>query len=347
MAWTSATRMWRSVLKKPTSAKQLLRLSLLRWAGVACAAVLFGCVPLACRPRSSPVMAASAGPTIPRPAADEFSVMTYNLRLYGYEDRDGDGQAKNPKPDDERLAVLDVLAAARPDVLAVQEMGNHDFFDGFRSELKARGLDYPHAVYLHRGQHQANLALLSRFPITSQTLHTNDQYSMGSAKLKVLRGFLDATIQVTPTYSFRIMVAHLKSKVFNKFGQTEMRRNEARLLNNHVRAALKENPDLQLVVLGDLNDAPESAALHEAKGERTRCLEDVRPADPLGDVWTYYSALLDQYERIDYILVSHAMQANVVREKTLAVRHPQTLQGSDHRPVMAVFKTRNSAATKP
>jgi endonuclease/exonuclease/phosphatase family metal-dependent hydrolase len=338
--------MWRSASKKPTSAKQRSCLPRLRRAGLAGLLVICGGGPLACGPRP-PAAPAHSAPVVARPAADEFSVMTYNLRLYGYEDRDGNGLADNPKPDDERLAILEVLAAARPDVLAVQEMGNQDFFDGFRSELKSRGLDYPYAAYLHRGRYHANLALLSRFPITAQTLHTNDQYRMGTAELTVLRGFIEANIQVHSNYSFRIMVAHLKSKVFSKYGQTEMRRNEARLLNNHVRAALKADPELPLVVVGDLNDAPESAALHEVRGERKRILDDVRPADPLGDVWTYYSATLDQYERIDYILVSRAMQANVVREKTLAIRHPRMLQGSDHRPLLAVFKARKSVAPKP
>lgn len=345
MAWTSATRMWRSASKKPTGANPPRCIPFFRWAGAVCL-LLAVCFGSGCsRPANPMPVDAIAG--LAQPAPDEFSVMTYNLRLYGYEDRDGNGVEDNPKPDDERFAILDVLALAKPDILAVQEMGSHDFFDAFRSELKSRHLVYPHVAYLHRGRHQANLALLSRFPITSAVLHTNDQYRMGEAELTVLRGFIEATIQISSNYSFRIMVAHLKSKVYSKYGQTEMRRNEARLLNNHVRAALKENPDLPLVVVGDLNDAPESAALHEARGERKRILDDIRPADPLGDVWTYYSAALDQYERIDYILVSHAMKANLVREKTLAIRHPKTLQGSDHRPLLAVFKARKTSAPSP
>ncbi|HKL21263.1 MAG TPA: hypothetical protein VJ904_05620, partial [Tichowtungia sp.] len=41
---------------------------------------------------------------------------------------------------------------------------------------------------------------------------------------------MDVTIQVTPEYRFRLINAHLKSKVYSPLGQTEMRRNEARLL---------------------------------------------------------------------------------------------------------------------
>ena len=77
---------------------------------------------------------------------------------------------------------------------------------------------------------------------------------------------------------------------------------------------------------------------HEVRGERTPCLEDVRPADALGDVWTHFSAQWDEYARMDYILVSRGMKPELVREKTCAIRHPLMLQGSDHRPLQAVFK---------
>jgi len=328
--------MWRSGSRRPTSADAARG-----WLGWGALAVLLAA---GCSPRA-PETATPAVPAPARPDTGEFSVMTYNLRLYGNEDRDGGGKNDDPKPEAERSAIIEVLATARPDVLAVQEMGASDFFTSFREELKGRGLDYPHVEYIHRGRRQANLALLSRFPIVERNSHTNDLYRIGPAQVPVARGFLDVTIQVNPGYKFRIMVAHLKSKVFHQLGQTEMRRNEARLLNNHVRAALKEQPDLNLVVLGDFNDSPSSAALHEVKGERTVYLEDVRPADPFGDAWTHFTAAWDEYERLDYILVSRGMKPELVRAKTTAIRHPLMLQASDHRPLMAVFKASESGST--
>ena len=329
--------MWRSASRRPTSADRWL----LRFAAVALPALLLA---VGCGRRASENFASTFSAP-PRPVAGEFSVMTYNLRLYGDEDRESGGQQHEGKPESERAAIAAILAAARPDVLAVQEMGGPEYFASFREELKSRGMDYPHAEYLHRGRHQANLALLSRFPIVARDPHTNDVYRIGAAQVPVARGFLDATITVNSNYTFRILVAHLKSKVYHKLGQTEMRRNEARLLNNHVRAALKENPQMNLLVIGDLNDSPESAALHEVRGERTPCLEDVRPADALGDVWTHFSAQWDEYARMDYILVSRGMKPELVREKTCAIRHPLMLQGSDHRPLLAVFKAREIQGT--
>jgi endonuclease/exonuclease/phosphatase family metal-dependent hydrolase len=320
--------MWRSVLSRLTSADPLSR---------CVPATLLALLLAGCGPRVSGV-SAYARPAPLRPDAGEFSVMTYNLRLYGAEDREGGGPQADPKPEAERAALVAVLAAERPAVLALQEMGGPEFFASFRAELKSHGLDYPHAEYVQRGRQQANLALLSRFPISAREPHTNDVYRIGAAQVPVARGFLDVTIAVNRDYTFRILVAHLKSKVFHQLGQTEMRRNEARLLNNHVRAALKGAPALNLLVVGDLNDAPESAALHEVRGGRLPCLEDVRPADAWGDVWTHCAAQGDEYGRLDYILVSRGMQPELVREKTYAIRHPLMLRGSDHRPIMAVFK---------
>jgi endonuclease/exonuclease/phosphatase family metal-dependent hydrolase len=281
---------------------------------------------------------------LPVPAADEFSVMTYNLGAYGLDDRDGDGQKSEPKPASERGAVIALVAEARPDVLAVQEIGNPAVFEEFRYELKKAGLEYEHVEHLQRGQSEKNLAVLSRFPIMQRQSHTEDTYSIGEAEVRVLRGFLDVEIQVNPQYRFRLMVAHLKSKVFSALGQTEMRRNEARLLNKHIRAVLKAEPEANLLIEGDLNDTFQSAALREIVGDKNQYLLDPRPTDVEGDAWTHFSSAIDQYERIDYILVSRGMAPELVPGKTQVVRDSRTYSASDHRPIFAVFKAANMPA---
>ena len=269
--------------------------------------------------------------------AETFSVMTYNLQRYALMDRDGGGSLDDPKPENERTAVVALIAKERPDVLTVQEMGDEFIFGQFRDALRAAGLDYPHAELLRRGRWEINLAVLSRFPIVSVQHHTNDWYSIGPAKVPVARGFLDVTIQVTPDYSFRLLSAHLKSKVYSKFGQTEMRRNEARLLNKNVRSILKENPQVNLLLVGDMNDDYKSAPLREVAGRRGGKLTDLRPLDSVGDAWTYFMESRDQYSRLDYLFVSEGMLPEVVKEQTRVVRDPLTTQASDHRPVIGVF----------
>ncbi len=263
--------------------------------------------------------------------------MTYNLGRYNLDDRDGDGQRNDLKPEEERKAVIAIIATEKPDVLAVQEIGNPAVFEEFRYSLQQAGLDYPHAEYLRRGQSEINLALLSRFPITRAEHHLDDRYSMGAAELPVLRGFLESDLQVTSAYTCRVIVAHLKSKVFHALGQTEMRRNEARLLNKHVRRSLKENPSINLLVVGDLNDNPRSAALREITGTRNEHLHDLRPVDREGDAWTHFSDAFDEYARIDFALASSGMKADYIAGKSRVVRHPLTANASDHRPIHVFF----------
>lgn len=274
----------------------------------------------------------------PKPAGT-FSVMTYNLRQYALMDRDGGGELNDPKPESERRAALLLIAKEKPDVLSVQEMGDSAIFTQFRFDLQAAGLNYPYAELLERGRFEVNLAVLSRFPIVSIQNHTNEVYSIGEAKIPVTRGFLDVEIQVNPDYRFRLLAAHLKSKVYSPLGQTEMRRNEARLLNKIVREILEENPGVNLLVAGDLNDDCNSAALREVGGRRGGEMTDLRPVDSAGDVWTCFQASTDSFSRFDYFFVSDGMFPEVVREQTCVVRDPLTYEASDHRPVIAVFRT--------
>ena len=277
----------------------------------------------------------------PVPGENEFSVMTYNLRQYSLQDRDGDGQPFDPKPDEERRAVIEVIAQEAPDVLVVQEMGDQSVLQEFIYALLEEGLQYENVEYLRRGKSQINMVVLSRFPFVGMQSHLKDTYSIGDAKLPVARGFIDVDIQVNSNYVFKLLGAHLKAKVFSPLGQTEMRRNEARLLNKHVRKALNENAEANVLVVGDLNDTINSAALREVLGKRKRCLFDIRPKDEVGDVWTHVESERDGYERIDYMLVSEGMTHEVMDAKTHAVRHPKMMQASDHRPLVAFFQSRD------
>lgn len=277
-------------------------------------------------------------PLICRPQTDTFSVMTYNLHQYVLTDRDAGGEPKDLKPENARRAAVRLIAKEHPDVLTVQEMGGAAVFGQFRDDLRAAGLNYPYAELLEREGRDIHLAVLSRFPIVSVQHHTNDWYSIGEARLSVARGFLDVELQVNPKYRFRLLTAHLKSKVYHPLGQTEMRRNEARLLNKIIRGILEENPDVNLLVAGDFNDDYNSAPLREVSGRRGGPMTDLRPVDSAGDVWTYFYAAVDGYSRFDYFFVSRGMLAETVRKQTRVVRDPLTYEASDHRPVIAVFR---------
>lgn len=272
----------------------------------------------------------------------EFSVMSFNLNQYGLKDRDQDGQHNDPKPARERKAVEKIIATVQPDILFLQEVGNPGILDRLRSDIAQCGLQYRGLEYIQRGNHENNIALLSKFPIVARESHTNDVYSIGDSSLHVLRGIIDIQLEVSKGYRVRIMGAHLKSKVYHPLGQTEMRRNEARILGQHVRSALKSEPAIRLLVAGDLNDLSNSATLREICGEEDPYLHDLRPVDSSGDAWTSRDNELDVYQRTDYMLANSKLRNDVVMQKTQIVNLPETRLASDHRPILAVFSTSSS-----
>lgn len=292
-----------------------------------------------CTALLAPVFPANAQPwpRPPPPAKDEFSLMTYNLWRFSYEDRDRDGQRDNFKPEDQIAALVAIVTNANPDVLAVEEIGDGDSFDILKRRLNAAGMNYTDSEYFVLTNATVGLAVLSRFPIVARNNITNESYSIGTAKVPVARGFLCVDIQVNPSYTFRLFVAHLKSKVYHPLGQTEMRRNEARLLNKHIRRMVNRDKDMNIVVVGDMNDQITSAPLRDLIG-MPKYLNDLRPTDFVGDIWTHEWTYQEEYSRMDYVLVGDAMLPEVVQEKCYLPREPHARVASDHRPVFTVFK---------
>lgn len=270
--------------------------------------------------------------------SSEFSLLCFNLRHYSLEDRDRDGQRNDPKPLAARAAVAEIISSADPDILVLQEIGGPKIFDELRGRLARAGIRYEHVEYLRASPHDNNIAVLTRLPIVGRQSHSNDTYSIGDAELRVARGIIDIDLQTSADTRVKLLAAHLKSKVYHPLGQTEMRRNEARILGQHIGRAMRENPELKLIVAGDLNDQPGSAAVREVSGRGPEGLIDLRPSDEYGDAWTHYQSGEDIYRRIDYILISRTLAGSLVRDKTRIIDIPATRIASDHRPLLAVFR---------
>ena len=317
-------------MKKPASPAAV--------AGILFAALLgtAGCRP--CGSVCGTPAPAAATTAFPRPAENEFSVMTFNLHQYALTVREDAADTLAPKPREEAAAIIDAIRQISPDILAVQEMGDPLAWDDFKLRLREAGVEaYPYEEYLRQDPGDRNIALLSRFPIAARNPHTDDTYTIGPTQFPVRRGIIEVDLDIAPAYRLRLMVAHLKSKLFHEYGQAEMRRNEARLLCNHVRAALKDDPNLNLLVLGDLNDDPASRPLREiVQYQEETILHDLRPEDFAGAAWTYRGAD-DNHQRLDYLLASKGLLPEVVLDKTYVVNLLSLAKASDHRPLVGTF----------
>jgi len=276
----------------------------------------------------------SAGP-------ENFTLMTYNLNRNNLDKHSESSRQHESKPAQTYNAAIQVIVNASPDILVIQEIGDPVIFKKFQHALSEHGLDYPYTEYLQCGKSKLNMAVLSYAPFTARRSHQTDTYTIGKTKTPVLRGFIDLNIKINPDYQFRLFTCHLKSKEFHRLGQTDMRRNEARLLGKHIRNALKENPNANILVAGDMNDDYNSATLRELTGEKKEYLSALRPVDQNGNAWTCFDSAFDRYSRTDYILVSRGMQSEVISSNSVVVMNTNTTSASTHRPIFVTFQARD------
>ncbi len=290
------------------------------------------------------VLLATALPSVQvSPAAEQSAVFcAYNVRNWLVMDRfENNVVVKDAaKSNQEKTAVIQTLTAIRPDILGLSEIGSAADLHEIQMLLKQSGIDLPHFEVAQGGDTARRLGLLSRFPIRSRQSPKDLTYNLDGRVMQVQRGFLDVTLELPGEFALRCLGVHFKSKreVFEG-DQALMRRHEADLLRRHIDRILEKAPDSPLIAYGDFNDYRNEPALKAVQGSRTGpgYLDDLRPADHLGEVWTHYWATADVYSRIDYLFVNRALKPLVQREGTFIYRSPDFATASDHRPVVTTL----------
>lgn len=281
-------------------------------------------------------------------AADLVRVATYNLENY----LDAPAGTRPLKTSEARAKIRESIRALKPDVLALQELGNLRVLHELRSALKAEGLDYPHWEFVTGWDTNIHVAVVSRFPITARRSHTNESFLLFGRRFRVNRGFAEVDIRVNDRYSFTLFTAHLKSRrPVAEADEAELREQEALILREKIDARLEKEPNANVIVLGDFNDTKDSRSTRAVIGRGRHALTDTRPAERNGDnqpnptprydprniAWTHYYGKEDTYGRIDYILISRGMAREWNREETYVLALPNWGVGSDHRPITAAF----------
>jgi endonuclease/exonuclease/phosphatase family metal-dependent hydrolase len=239
-----------------------------------------------------------------------------------------------------------------PDVVALQEIGGRNMLLELQANLRTDGHDYPHWEHVPGWDTNIQVAVLSRFPIVARRPHTNESYLLQGRRYHVSRGFAEIDLQVSPSYRFTLLTAHLKSRRLSPLAdEAEMREQEAVALREIINQRLRANPRLNLVVLGDFNDVKDARSTRIILGTRGNALIDTRPAERNGDTfispdsrfeprvvtWTHYYGKEDTYSRIDYILLSPGMAREWKTNGTYVLTSPNWGLASDHRPIVASF----------
>ena len=280
---------------------------------------------------------------------ETFTVVTYNVENYFLEDFG----SRKAKSETSRLKVVEFLRAIDADVIALQEMGRRAALAELRLRLKAKGLDYPHEAWVVGPDPAIHLAVLSRFPIIKDRSHQHVSYLLDRKRFQVSRGIGEVEVQVNSRYRFVLFNVHLKSKRPVGFAdQAAMRLEEARALRRLVVKRLNANPDENLLVVGDLNDTPNTDPIKDLIGRRAPRLVDLRPVEQNGDqapnpanqnygprrvAWTHFYRAKDEYTRLDYQMASKGMVKELDRSGSRVQVMADWGTASDHRPVVARF----------
>jgi endonuclease/exonuclease/phosphatase family metal-dependent hydrolase len=289
-----------------------------------------------------PVTPVAADPVVDSDPAEEGSVrfIAYNVENWLTMDRYVDGKSLkgSPKPDKEKLAIAELLADAKPDILGISEIGNEEDVKDLQAYLAKAGHPMPH-THLNRGADPTrSLVLISRFPIGKTVMRDDLTYSSKGREYAMQRGILDATVE-TPAGAYRFLGLHLKSKRETEDGdQEDMRRNEGHLLRREIDEILSEDPDARLVVYGDFNDTRQTPVIRGIRGNGSNRLDELPLRDSRGETWTHYWGLAETYSKIDYVMVGSALRKSVDRDRCKILDNAAVAGASDHRPLLVVFK---------
>lgn len=238
------------------------------------------------------------------------------------------------KSQEAREAVAEVIASAKPEVVGLVEMGGPRALQDLRQRLAARGLEYPYFRVLPRQGEDRALALLSVHPIVQD--HSQETVKLYHQKLaKMLRGILDVTLQLDDGRLFRLVGAHLKSRVAeDAAAATALRKKEAYTLAQHVQQIARSQKGMPLLVFGDWNDGPADAApqilMQGLSADAS--LRRLAPEDSRGEEWTLFFKRGKEYCIYDQIFVNPTLRERM-RGQGGIVDIPAAAKASDHRAI--------------
>lgn len=276
--------------------------------------------------------------------AETLTLATYNVENYGPANRvtEAGYRKEYPKPETEKAALRAVLKGIDADVLLLQEMGGQIYLDELRRDLKAEGLDYPHAVLLAGGDADRHVALLAKRVPLATAQHTDLEIKYFGQKEAVKRGLLEVRFEWGGG-ELTVFGLHLKSRYTDRPDDplSAIRRAaEATAVRDRVLQRYPEPAAMRFVVMGDCNDDKASKTLGflQQRG-RTVIVELLPAADSRGETWTHAFRKNDVYTRVDHVLVSSALRPAVVGGAARIYDGAGWRDASDHRAVVVTLES--------
>lgn len=276
----------------------------------------------------------------------EFSIASYNVKNFRL--KATSKRAARPLP--VRKLVAETIAFARPDIVALQEIGSQEALNSMQQDLSFFEASYPHQMLLPIADQDIQCGVLSRFPFVENRSSSQLHFLLYGKRFQVLRGLVEVDIEITKSFKLTLLNVHLKSQVPTWYAdEMDFRLAEAIVIRSRIDALFREDPQINLVVLGDLNDHPDSLAVKKIKGRGKRGLIDCRPFEMKEEVsslkskiaWTHYFEKRDLYCRFDYILISSELEDEWIKDQRGIPHFIHWAEASDHRLIQCFFHISN------
>ena len=282
------------------------------------------------------------------PQSDTFTILTWNVEHF-VDTIDNpyinNQRENNPKPDGRPRRLMAALEAFDADVVVLQEFENVAYLERMVAQYLPES-KYQFFADAESFNWYQNVVLMSKLPLgvlySYGAAHAPLTFSEEGQKKYQTQDYINTRmwsidVLARSDYSFVLTGLHLKAGDGPR--NVAMRMGQIDLLHGQFARFLREDENVNLLVVGDLNCTPDSKALEHLLHGHQR----VHFNDPKQNITFHTHPSGDPARQLDYILPNTFMTPEL---KDGSVRIPEAISRkelvslSDHLPVMATFMAR-------
>jgi len=242
------------------------------------------------------------------------------------------------KPESELKAVAAAIHAVNADIISLEEVESLEAVEWFRDKYLS-DMGYKYAASIDVGYYRGiENAVLSRYPIIHSQVWVGMKLDGEHPKLwngrpnryygqplTFRRSPLCVDIKVSDDYQLRLYVVHHKAGKGNEY----WREAESRGVIKLVQQAEKENPKINIAVLGDFNSQPEDLAIRQYLKAGLIDTQDYREVhcDKSAPLFVTH----ESGRTLDYIFTNSALYCEVVPGSSFIFSTPARPEGHDWR----------------
>lgn len=284
-----------------------------------------------------------AVPVTPGPDPLTFSLATYNVQNLFDSTNDADHQDELPSESavKKKLALVgEAIRLLDADVLALQEVENLSILLRLNEE-ELGDLGYSEIRLIEGNDVRGiDVALLSRLPVRSLISHRHDTFpgvDGNTTTYGFSRDCLEVYLDLSADRTAVLLLNHLRASSVNNPEDGQSRRQaQAQYVGQLAKNIIGNDSSTRLVIVGDLNDTPDSRTLELIRGDSPQ-LADLLSEYGVGE---HHTTRWTDAKQFDYILASGALEAELVEGSVHAAHDDAYSDASDHFPVIAKFTVR-------